>query len=472
MTDYGVWTLLTPLVTIALAVLTRQVILSLLIGAVVGYTVIAGFNPLAGIADALDSYINVFASAGNTRTILFCFMVGGIIRLIQITGGTQAIIHGLTERAQLVKSPIAVQLLAMLTSMIIFIESSISLMSAGTVSRDLADHYRVSREKMAYVIQSSCVATCSSVMINGWGAAMMAIIGVQISRGYLEGEPFSILLASMPYNLMAWLSLLGVLFYIFSGVSWGPMAKADKRALQGQVLRQGALPIAGNQQVEPVTVNGKASYFIVPLLTIIFMVPLGLWVTGNGNITAGSGSTAVFWAVMAGTLISLVYFVGGRVLSLDAFFRHLLAGYSDMIPLGAIMSLAFLVGDLSADLQTGQYITQLIDGVLPAELSAAFVFLIAAVMSLATGTSWGTFAIMIPIGIQIGVAADLDPHLLIGASISGAIFGDMTSPISDTGIVSSMATGNDHIDHIRTQFPYILVIGLISCVLFAFLGSW
>lgn len=136
------------------------------------------------------------------------------------------------------------------------------------------------------------------------------------------------------------------------------------------------------------------------------------------------------------------------------------------------MSLAFLVGDLSADLQTGQYITQLIDGVLPAELSAAFVFLIAAVMSLATGTSWGTFAIMIPIGIQIGVAADLDPHLLIGASISGAIFGDMTSPISDTGIVSSMATGNDHIDHIRTQFPYILVIGLISCVLFAFLGSW
>lgn len=472
MSDYGVWTLLTPLVTIALAVLTRQVILSLLIGAVVGYTVIAGFNPLTGIADTLDSYIKVFANAGNTRTILFCFMVGGIIRLIQITGGTQAIIHSLTERSQLVKSPIAVQLLAMLTSMIIFIESSISLMSAGTVSRDLADHYRVSREKMAYVIQSSCVATCSMVMINGWGAAMMAIIGVQISRGYLEGESFSILLASMPYNLMAWLSLLAVLFYIFSGVGWGPMAKADKRARQGRVLREGALPIAGDQQAEPIIANGKPSYFIVPLLTIILMVPFGLWVTGNGNLTSGSGSTAVFWAVMAGTFISLIYFVGTRVLSLDAFFRHLLAGYSDMIPLGAIMSLAFLVGDLSADLQTGQYITQLIDGVLPAGLSAAFVFLIAAVMSLATGTSWGTFAIMIPIGIQVGVAADLDPHLLIGAAISGAIFGDMTSPISDTGIVSSMATGNDHIDHIRTQFPYVLVVGLISCLIFAVLGSW
>ncbi len=213
------------------------------------------------------------------------------------------------------------------------------------------------------------------------------------------------------------------------------------------------------------------SYFVLPLLTTILMVPVGLFVTGNGDIASGSGSTAVFWAVMAGTAVAMAFFIGARVLSLDDFFRHLLAGYANMMPLGAIMSLAFLMGDLSADLHTGQYITQVIDGILPAGLSAAFVFVIAAIMSLATGTSWGTFAIMIPIGIQIGAATGIDPHLMIGASISGAIFGDMTSPISDTGIVSSMSTGNDHVDHIRTQFPYVIVVGAISTIAFAVLGT-
>lgn len=206
MQDYGIWTVITPLVTITLAVLTRQVILSLLAGALVGYTVMADFNPLVGVQHTLDNIIDVFASAGNTRSILFCFMVGGIIRLVQVTGGTQGMVHWLTEKANVINNRYAVQLLAMITTMLIFIESSISLMSAGTVTRDLASRYNISREKMAYIIQSSCVSSCSSVMMNGWGAAMMAIIGVQISNGFLQGEPFNILLHSIPYNLMAWIS--------------------------------------------------------------------------------------------------------------------------------------------------------------------------------------------------------------------------------------------------------------------------
>ncbi|UXH99919.1 Na+/H+ antiporter NhaC family protein [Photobacterium sp. TY1-4] len=472
MQDYGIWTVITPLVTITLAVLTRQVILSLLAGAVVGYTVMAGFNPVAGVQHTLDKVIEVFASAGNTRTILFCFMVGGIIRLVQVTGGTQGMVHWLTEKAHVINNRYAVQLLAMLTTMLIFIESSISLMSAGTVTRDLAGRYNISREKMAYIIQSSCVASCSSIIMNGWGAAMMAIIGVQISQGYLEGEPFNILLHAMPYNLMAWFSIASVLFYIFSQKSWGPMKVADQRAAVGKALRDGAFPIAGDDEVQTLQTkqHGHPLHFIIPLLTTVVMVPVGLYITGDGNIAHGSGSTAVFWAVMAGTAVSFVYFIARRVLTVDQFFTHLLAGYSSMMPLGAIMTLAFLMGNLSAEMHTGQYITQSIEGVIPAGFSASFVFLIAALMSLATGTSWGTFAIMIPIGVQIGVATGIDPHMMIGAAISGAIFGDMTSPISDTGIVSSMATGNDHIDHIRTQFPYVLLTGAAAAISFALLG--
>ncbi|CAH0532548.1 hypothetical protein VST7929_00379 [Vibrio stylophorae] len=472
MTDYGIWTVVTPLVTILLAVFTRQVILSLLAGVFVGSTVIAGFNPLQGAASTLDGIINTFGSAGNTRTILFCFMVGGLIRLMQVTGGTVGLVRWLTEKANVINNKKAVQLLSMLITSLIFIESSISEMAAGTATKELAKPYGVSREKMAYVIQSSCVSVCSSVMVNGWGAAMMGVIGVQISKGFIDGEPFGILAGSMVFNLMAWLSLASVLFYIFSDFSWGPMKTADIRAANGQELREGAFPISTEEDLEVIdhpACNSMLNFFI-PLVPTILMVPIGLLITGNGDIAQGSGSTSVFWGVMTGTAISMIWFVGRGMMNIENFFKHLFAGYSSMIPLGAIMTLAFLMGSISGDLNTGAYITNAIDGIIPSGFSAAFVFLIAAIMSLATGTSWGTFSIMIPIGIQIGTAIGIDPQLMIGAAISGAIFGDMTSPISDTGIVASMATGNDHIDHIRTQFPYALLTGAIATVLFTILG--
>lgn len=473
MNDYGIWTVITPLVTIGLAIYTRQVILSLLAGIFVGFTVIANFNPLKGITDTLEGIINIYASSGNTKTILFCFMVGGIIRLIQVTGGTRGLVRWLTEKANLIKSKRAVQLLAMLISMLIFIESSISEMSAGTVTNDLAKRYKVSREKMAYIIQASTCSSCSSVMINGWGAAMMAVIGTQITAGLITGEPFAILAGSMVYNLMAWGSIASVLYYIMSGKDWGPMKEAEQRVQSGQSLRKNAMPISGDDheiQVIDHPASGSAINFFLPLLTTIIMVPIGLLITGEGNIAAGSGSTSVFWGVMAGTSVSLIYFVGRGIMGIEEFFRHIFAGFGTMIPLGAVMTLAFLMGNVSGELNTGAYISQTMDGFIPAGFSAAFLFVIAAIMSLATGTSWGTFSIMIPIGIQIGLAVGIDLQLMIGAAISGAIFGDMTSPISDTSMVASMATNNDHIDHIRTQLPYSLLTGGVVCILYVILG--
>ncbi|MBD1567275.1 Na+/H+ antiporter NhaC family protein [Vibrio sp. SA48] len=473
MTDYGIWTIITPLVTIILAIWTRQVILSLLAGVFVGFTVMNDFNPIVGVKDTLDGIINIFGSAGSTRTILFCFMVGGLIRLIQVTGGTKALVRYLTEKANIINSKKAVQLLAMFITSLIFIESSISIMAAGTSTNELAKRYGVSREKMAYVIQASCVSVCSSIMINGWGAAMMGVIGVQVTKGFVDGEPFSILAGSMVYNFMAWLSLASVLFYVLSGFKWGSMGESEERAATGKELRDGAFPITSEEEVEvSESAQGKESIlnFLVPLVPTILMVPVGLFITGDGNIANGSGSTSVFWGVMFGTACSLVYFVGLKLLDIESFFQHLFKGYATMIPLGAIMTLAFLMGNVSGDLNTGAYITNAIDGIIPSGFSAAFVFLIAVIMAISTGTSWGTFSIMIPIGIQIGASVGIDPQLMIGAAISGAIFGDMTSPISDTGIVASMATKNDHIDHIRTQFPYAIATGFVATVLFTICG--
>lgn len=207
MHDYGVWTIITPLVTICLAIFTRQVILSLLMGIVVGFTVINDHNIIHGISGTLNGIIDTFASPGNTRTVIFMVMIGGIMRLIVVTGGVRSLVRALTEKTQFVTNKKAVQLLAMVITSIIFIESSINQLIAGASTKDLAKRYGLSPEKMSYIVQTSCVSVCSSAMINGWGAAMMGVIGVQIAKGYIDGQPFEILARSMVWNLMAWFSL-------------------------------------------------------------------------------------------------------------------------------------------------------------------------------------------------------------------------------------------------------------------------
>lgn len=225
MNDYGIWTIVTPMVTILLAIFTRQVILSLLLGILVGFTVIHDHNILLGVNGTLDGIINTFASPGNTKTILFMVMIGGIMRLVVVTGGVKSLVRLLTNKTKLIKNKKAVQLMAMIITSLIFIESSINQLIAGASTKTLAKKYGVSPEKMSYIVQTSCVSVCSSAMINGWGAAMMGVIGVQISKGFITGEPFEILASSMVFNIMAWFSLASVLFYIFSNTSWGPMKK-------------------------------------------------------------------------------------------------------------------------------------------------------------------------------------------------------------------------------------------------------
>lgn len=466
MHDYGVWTIITPLVTICLAIFTRQVILSLLMGIVVGFTVINDHNIIHGISGTLNGIIDTFFSPGNTRTVIFMVMIGGIMRLIVVTGGVRSLVRALTEKTQFVTNKKAVQLLAMVITSIIFIESSINQLIAGASTKDLAKRYGLSPEKMSYIVQTSCVSVCSSAMINGWGAAMMGVIGVQIAKGYIDGQPFEILARSMVWNLMAWFSLASVLFYIFSGASWGSMKKAEVNFVSKQDLHV--------EKEEDEVIDHPACHsllnFLIPILSTVIAVPVALYVTGDGDFTKGSGSMSVYSAVMFGTTVSFVWFCGRRILNIESFFKELYVGYASMVKISSIMVLAFLMGNVSADLNTGQYIATITSGVISPGFSIGFIFIISAIMSLATGTSWGTFAIMIPIGVQLGVSVGIPVEYMIGAAIAGSIFGDMTSPISGDAIVASMATDCDHIEHIRTQMPYAIATASIVLAIYLYLG--
>ncbi|KLU15510.1 MULTISPECIES: Na+/H+ antiporter NhaC family protein [Xenorhabdus] len=471
MNDYGIWTIITPVVTIILAIFTRQVILSLLLGILVGFTVINDHNIISGIQGTSEGIIDTFSSSGNTKTIIFMLMIGGIMRLVVVTGGVRSLVRLLTNKTQLIKNKKSVQFLAMIITSLIFIESSINQLIAGASTKKLAKNYGIPPEKMSYIIQTSCVSVCSSAMINGWGAAMMGVIGVQISRGLISGEPFDILAGSMVYNIMAWLSLASVLFYIFSNVSWGPMKTAEMRALYDHLNSD--IEDKHNEDSEDVIEhpNSHTSLnFFIPILSTVLMLPVALYITGDGDFSKGSGSTSIYWSVIFGTTISFFWFLLRRVLTIESFFKELYIGYASMIKISSVMVLAFLMGNVSADLNTGAYIAQITSGIIPAGFSIGFIFLISSIMSLATGTSWGTFAMMIPIGVQLGISVGMPPEYMIGAAIAGSIFGDMTSPISSDAIVASMATDCDHIEHIRTQMPYALVTASFTLAIYFYLG--
>ena len=468
MHDYGVWTIITPLVTILLAIFTRQVILSLLAGIFVGFVVINHSFSL-GVVATVNGIIDTFSSPGNTRTIIFMVLIGGIMRLIVVTGGVRRLVQSLSEHNSYITNKKSVQLLAMIITSLIFIESSVNQLISGASTKDLAKRYRVPPEKMSYIIQTSCVSVCSSVMINGWGAAMMGVIGVQISKGLIDGQPFEILAHSMVWNIMAWLSLASVLFYIFSGASWGPMKKAEQRY---ELAKHDVADTVTEHHDDVIKHPASDSLwnFFIPILSTVLMVPVVLYLTGDGNFSKGSGSMSVYSSAMFGTLVSFVWFWGRGILNIENFFKELYVGYASMVKISSVMILAFLMGHISAELNTGNYIASVTSGVISPGFSIGFIFIVSAIMSLATGTSWGTFAIMIPIGVQLGVSLGVPFEYMIGASIAGSIFGDMTSPISSDAIVASMATNCDHIEHIRTQFPYALVTGTIAFIGYVILG--
>ena len=396
-------------------------------------------------------------------------MIGGIIRLIIITDGVRSLVYLLTNKTRLIKNKKTIQLLAMFISIIIFIESSINQLVAGASTKNIARYYGVSAEKMAYIIQTSGVSVCSSIMINGWGATMMGVIGAQIAKGFIAGEPFEILANAMPYNIMAWLSLTSVLFYILTDYSWGPMKIAEQKAIAVQHGSHQPSAMVAEEVIDHPANNSLLNFFI-PILATVLMVPIALYITGNGEFTKDSGSTSVYWAGMFGTLVAFVWFLARGILTIESFFKEVYIGYARMIKISSVMILAFLMGNVSADLNTGAYIAQISSDILPAGFSVAFIFLISAIMSLATGTSWGTFAIMIPIGVQLGLSINMPAELMIGAAITGSIFGDMTSPISSDAIISSMATDCDHIKHIRTQMPYATVTAIIVLIIYLYLG--
>jgi Na+/H+ antiporter NhaC len=462
------WTsILPPVLAIGLAIATRQVILSLLAGIWMAYWLLGGASPLPALAAGIDGVVAVLASPGDARVIGFALVIGALIAVIERTGGVRGFVAWLTER-RWVDSGVRAQWLAWGTGIVVFIESNLTLLVAGAVSRPLFDRFRLSRERLAYLIDATSAPVCILIPLNAWGAFNLSLLD-----GTGVTDPLGVFVAAIPLNLYAIAAVVLAALVIRFDWSIGPMARADARTREGRLLWPGGAPMVdpsllGSQEDDDAPV-GRARDMVVPIAVLVAMVPIGLWITGDGDLAAGSGSTAVLWAVLVGLLVAWgLALAGGH--DVDMLMQTSLRGAGGLLPVAIILLLALALGNVTGDLGTGRWLSQLVSENVPLMLLPALVFAVAAFTAFSIGSSWGTFAIMIPIAVPIAMALDLPPALFLAAALSGGVFGDHASPISDTTVVASMAAATDHIDHVRTQLPYALIAGAVALAGFLVAG--
>ncbi len=467
MSDPAWYSVLPPVLAIVLAIWSKQVILSLFAGIWMGHTLLSQLNPLAGVAQSLDSIINVFADPGDARVLVFTLLIGPLIATIERSGGVRGFVHYLESR-RWVHNGFRAQLLAWATGLVIFVESSITLLVAGSVSRPLFDRYKVSREKLAYLIDATSAPVCVMVPFNAWGAFLVSLIA---STGV--ENPLQTFIAAVPLNLYAITAILLAGVVIWKNIDLGPMKKAEERTRGGDVLWPGATPLVdvSAERQDPEEKDVPSAWLMAaPILAMVIMMPVSLYVTGDGDIINGSGSVSVLWSVCTAIVVAWTMALAQGRSSVAELMQVFLKGAGDLLPIAIILLLALALGDVARTLGTGVYVANLVSGNIAPVLLAPLVFLVSAFIAFSVGSSWGTFAIMIPIAVPIASTLELSVPLLLGAAISGAIFGDHASPISDTTVLASMASATDHIDHVRTQLPYALLAAAISAVGFLVLG--
>ncbi len=464
------WLVLTPpVVAIALALWTRQVFLALLTGLWLGTTILAGGNPVSGLVAMGDQLVRVFSDAGNTRIVFFCLLVGGLIALVQGSGGVEGFIQWVRGRGW-GETRRGAELVAWVVGMLIFVESSITSLTVGAVSRPLFDRVRLPREKLAFYCDATSAPVCMSIPLNGWGAYVLGLLATQ---GIAEGVP--LFAESLLFNFLSILAIVYALFIALSGWSFGPMRKAEVRAeSRGELTRADSHPMIADEVVGIGPPPGAVSFaadFLIPITTMVGMIFVGLYITGDGDLMAGSGSTSVLWAVSSGIIVAFVLFAiplpsrGGRAAMTPARSMDIvLKGCSGLVPVTVLIVLAFALGQVSRDLEMGPYVVGLIGEGVPSWWLPALVFVVSCFVSFTLGSSWTTFAIVIPIALPLAEGLGISLPLMLGAVLSGGVFGDLSSPLSDTSIISSMSAACDHVDHVNTQLPYALLLAAISLI--------
>ncbi|HEX2254075.1 MAG TPA: Na+/H+ antiporter NhaC family protein [Thermoanaerobaculia bacterium] len=484
-----------PLVAIGLALLFKDVLVSLFLGVFVGALILQAWRPVAAFARSIDQFIlPALADADHAKIVVFTTLLGGMVGVISRSGGTRGIVEALTPLAT---SSRRGQLATWLLGVAIFFDDYANTLIVGSTMRPITDRLRISREKLAYIVDSTAAPVASVVPISTWIGFEVGLIAAAFTQVGIEWNAFSAFVASIPYRFYPLLALVFGFSIAASGRDFGPMLAAERRAARGELLAPGdrALAEYRSDALEPAAGTPlRAINAVLPILTVIGVTLAGLYVTGAASVAAmadaparGTGAwwrevfaqansfDTLLWASLAGLVMALALPLVQRILPLTAGMEAMVEGFKAMLLALVVLVLAWSIGAVCGELHTADYLVQLTQGVLSPHWLPVLVFVLSAAVAFATGTSWGTMGILIPLVIPIAHGLATANGLALGDGVygtillgtissvlAGSVWGDHCSPISDTTILSSTASGSDHIAHVRTQLPYALGVGVVG----------
>ncbi|NOH73228.1 Na+/H+ antiporter NhaC family protein [Vibrio pectenicida] len=484
--------LLPPLVALSLAIITRHVLLSLGVGIVLGATVLNDYSITNTISYMISTVSNVFVEDGGINTwnmsiLAFLVLLGMMTALLTLSGGTLAFAEWAQSR---VKSKRGSKLLAAFLGVFIFVDDYFNSLAVGAISRPVTDRFYVSRAKLAYILDSTAAPMCVIMPASSWGAYIITIIGgILVSHGITEYSALGAYVRLIPMNFYAVFALLMVFAVVWFGLDVGKMRKHEIAASQGRGFGQGQ--VEDLQQAHEIneeldiaqSEKGKVTDLVLPIIFLIISTVASMLYTGGQSLSADGKEFTVLGAfentdvgtsLVYGGLVGLtfaLFTVFKQGIALGEVSRTLWIGAKSMFGAILILIFAWTIGSIIGDMNTGKYLSTLAQGNIAAHWLPVILFLLAGLMAFSTGTSWGTFGIMLPIAGDMAAATEISLMLpMLSAVLAGSVFGDHCSPISDTTILSSTGARCDHIDHVSTQLPYALSVAAVSSVGFISLG--
>lgn len=478
-TTYGILALIPPIVAIGLCFATKQVLISLFAGLFAGSLIVSGYNPILGVMKALDEI--VVNMADNVTLLVFTLFMGVGIAFIWRLGGSFALADAAKKRFKKRRSVcLGTWGLGMATS----INDCLVAAVDGNVFRDICKDYRISSEKFSYVLDATA-APSAAIFLSDWIAYQIGMIGQGLDiAGIKEVQPVAAYIKSIPFNMYSILTLIFVGILMYTGKDYGPMLKAEVRCMKtGEFTRPGASPMldVGNELGEPKTTKPMIRSFVLPIALAFITIIAGILYTGREFASEGimtvlencDAQAALLWGsfVMASTGVFLA--LTTKIMSFEETMSTVVDGFKLMSLTGAILVMAWSLSSVTKEMGLAQFVVQAVGDNIPVGILPLIVFALSIIIAFATGTSWGTMAIMTPLVIPLAYTITGDLNFTVGMSgavLSGAIFGDHSSPVSDTTVMASIFSGADHIDHVSTQLPYAGTVAAVIAVLYLVFG--
>lgn len=477
----GTWlSMVPPLVAIGLAIVLRHAIVALCLGVYVGILIIQNFQPFVALQRFFDTYLpNVLVDQSRAAILLFCLLLSGMVTIAASSGGLQGLSQMIERAASTSKRA---QVGTWLLGIAVFIDDYVNALLVGSTLRPTMDRLKISRAKFAFLVDSTAAPIASLAVISSWIAAEVSFVANEFARLRIDHNPFLTVVASLQYRYYPILMLVFVLIIAASQRDFGPMLTAERSARsQPDPSRSIEKQSPEMTAIAPTQKRGRWYDAFIPILVTILAMAFGMYIDGLMQLQQHTPHTThefwkifgearaamvLLWSAMIGCFTAITLSVLKRLLTIKEATSALFHGMKLVLPALIVLILAWSISDICYELGTAEYLADAVD-IVPPYLFPAAVFLVSAIASFATGSSWGTMGIVFPLVIPIAYSLGGEQILVesIGSVLAGSVFGDHCSPISDTTILSSMATECDLTEHVRTQLPYAVVVGIISVVI-------